>query len=90
MFSNGFKEIISKSINKDFKPCSVNLQQSGKGPWILKSKGVEIKTIPFGFKILWISLTALKGFKVCSKTSVQMIKSKKLDCIFLLLYSISK
>lgn len=47
-----FNSKISNLSNNVRKPISVNLQQSGAGPWILKLNGVLTHASPFGFKIL--------------------------------------
>jgi hypothetical protein len=72
-----------KLENNVLSPCIVNLQLSGKGPCILKLKGVLIQINPLGLRILSNSSTALNGLFVCSKTSVQKIISNVLFGIIL-------
>ena len=60
--SNLSISIISKSFNNTLHPNSVNLQQSGIGPWILQFNGAENRIYPSCLVIRLNSSIAENGF----------------------------
>ena len=63
---------ISKSFNNTFQPYSVNRQQSGNGPWILKLRGAETNRSAPSLEMRLISLIAANFF---IKKDEKLVKS---------------
>ena len=87
--SNLSISIISKSFNNTFHTNSVNLQQSGIGPWILQFNGAENRMYPSCLDILLSSFIAENGLIVCSRISKHVIISYVESSIWELCFVIS-